>query len=101
MSGYEIDSVVAETILAAEKKMAKSAQECAAIGKRQSAKNRSTANDSAQPVEVVGETVRRERRWTSAGATPVRNWLAPPGSNGSGSGGNEVVGAFGVEGHFW
>jgi hypothetical protein len=26
------------------------------------------------------------------------NWFAPPGSNRSGSGGNEAVGAFGVEG---
>jgi hypothetical protein len=33
MSGYERDSLVAEAILAAERKMAKSAQECAAVGK--------------------------------------------------------------------
>jgi hypothetical protein len=29
---------------------------------------------------------------------PPGNWFAPPGSNRSGSGGNEAVGAFGVEG---
>jgi len=29
---------------------------------------------------------------------PPGNWFAPPGSNRSGGGGNEVVGAFGVEG---
>src|SRR5262249_61316239 len=30
---------------------------------------------------------------------PPGNWFVPPGSNRSGSGGNEAVGAFGVEGH--
>jgi predicted lysophospholipase L1 biosynthesis ABC-type transport system permease subunit len=39
-----------------------------------------------------------KRRWTSAGATPAGNWFARSGSNRSGSGGNEAVGAFGVEG---
>ena len=29
---------------------------------------------------------------------PPGNWFAPPGSNRSGSGGNEAVGAFDVEG---
>ena len=29
---------------------------------------------------------------------PPGNWFAPPGSNRSGSGGNEAVGAFGVKG---
>jgi len=29
---------------------------------------------------------------------PPGNWFVPPGSNRSGSGGNEAVGAFGVEG---
>jgi hypothetical protein len=39
------------------------------------------------------------------GASPQRvqvppgSWFAPPGSNQSGDGGNEVVGASGVEGH--
>jgi len=46
---------------------------------------------------VVGETVRRERRWTTAGATPARE-LVPPGSNRGGSGGNKAVGALGVKG---
>jgi hypothetical protein len=41
--------------------------------------------------------VRRERRWTSAGETPAGNWFAPPGSNRSGSGGNEAVEAFDVD----
>ena len=36
--------------------------------------------------------MRRERRWTSAGATPARELFAPPGSNRSGGGGNEAVG---------
>ena len=31
---------------------------------------------------------------------PPGNWFAPPGSNRSGSGGNESVGAFGVEGRY-
>ena len=30
---------------------------------------------------------------------PPGNWIAPPGSNRSGGGGNETVGASGVEGH--
>jgi hypothetical protein len=29
---------------------------------------------------------------------PPGNWIAPPGSNRSGGGGNETAGAFGVEG---
>src|SRR5215470_19507326 len=47
------------------------------------------------------------RRYACAvkGAGPLRvqvppgNWFAPPGSNRSGGGGNETVGASGVEGH--
>jgi hypothetical protein len=46
----------------------------------------------------TGVTVHRERRWTSAGATLARELVRSPGSNRSGSGGNEAVGAFGVEG---
>jgi hypothetical protein len=32
-------------------------------------------------VLFVGVTVRCERRWTSAGATPTANWFAPPDGN--------------------
>jgi len=42
--------------------------------------------------------VRRERRWFTAGESPARELFAPPGSNRSGGGGNEAVGASGVEG---
>jgi hypothetical protein len=30
---------------------------------------------------IVGEKVRRDRRWISAGEKPPGNWFAPPGSN--------------------
>jgi len=46
-------------------------------------------------------TVRRERRWTTAGDKPPGNWIAPPGSNWSGGGGNKVAGASDVEGRAW
>ncbi len=42
--------------------------------------------------------VRRERRWSTAGVYPPGNWFAPPGSNQSGSGGNETAEASGAEG---
>ena len=45
----------------------------------------------------------RVRREKGAGRLRVKvppgNWVAPPGSNQSGGGGNEAVGASGVEGH--
>ena len=41
-----------------------------------------------------------KRRWLTAGESPTRGTgFAPPGSNRSGGGGNETVGASGVEGH--
>ena len=40
-----------------------------------------------------------KRRWSTAGKKdPPRNWIAPPGSNRSGGGGNKAAGASGVEG---
>ena len=47
---------------------------------------------------MVGETVRREGAGLQRVQLPPGNWFAPPGSNRSGSGGNEAVGAFDVEG---
>ena len=49
---------------------------------------------------MVGVTVRRERRWTQRVQLSPGNWFAPSGSNRSGSGGNEAVGAIGVEGRW-
>jgi len=54
-----------------------------------------TGKLNVQHVQVqVDEKVRRERRWTSAGATPARELVRSTGSNRSGSGGNKTVGAF-------
>jgi hypothetical protein len=40
-----------------------------------------------------------KRRWSTAGKKdPPGNWIAPPGSNRSGGGGNKAAGASGVEG---
>ena len=39
-----------------------------------------------------------KRRWSTAGDSAPGNWFAPPGSNRSSDGGNEVAEAFGVEG---
>jgi len=47
---------------------------------------------------LLDSTVRRERRWFTAGESPARELFAPPGSNRSGGEGNEAVGASGVEG---
>ena len=44
--------------------------------------------------DLIGVTVRRERRWTSAGATPARELVRSTGSKRNGGGGNEAVGAF-------
>jgi hypothetical protein len=35
-----------------------------------------------------------KRRWSTAGKDPPGNWFAPPGSNGSSSGGNEAAEAY-------
>jgi len=45
-------------------------------------------------LKSIGVTVRRERRWTSAGATPARELVRSTRSNRNGSRGNEAVGAF-------
>jgi len=40
-----------------------------------------------------------KRRWSTAGKKdPPGNWIAPPGSNWSGGGGNKTAGASDVEG---
>jgi hypothetical protein len=40
-----------------------------------------------------------KRRWSTAGKKdPPGNWIAPPGSNWSGGGGNKAAGASDVEG---
>ena len=39
-----------------------------------------------------------KRRWSTAGKDPPGNWIAPPGSNWSGGGGNKAAGASDVEG---
>jgi len=42
---------------------------------------------------TVGETVGREKRWTTAGATPARELFRSTRSNRGGGGGNKAVGA--------
>ena len=42
-----------------------------------------------------------KRRRFPAGASPARRWVAPAGSNRSGSGGNETAEASGAKGRFW
>jgi hypothetical protein len=42
--------------------------------------------------------VRREKVLVHSGKGPPGNWIAPPGSNRSGGGGNEAAEASGVEG---
>jgi hypothetical protein len=37
---------------------------------------------AANLVPITVAKVRRERRWTPAGAAPPANWFAPPGSEG-------------------
>ena len=55
--------------------------------------------------KIVVNSVSTSLRCAVKGASPPRvqvppgSWFAPPGSNQSGDGGNEVVGASGVEGH--
>jgi hypothetical protein len=47
----------------------------------------------------IAISVRREKALDHSGMKgPSGNWIAPPGSNRSGGGGNKAVGASGVEG---
>ncbi len=43
-----------------------------AMGRPDSMLSRSSTGQDQSYVPIVGETVRRERRWTPAGATPAR-----------------------------
>src|SRR5215467_4179616 len=63
-------------------------------------KRRSRCFLCLQRITLIDVTVRRERRWTSVGATPKPGtWFAPPGSDRIGGEGDRTVGAFGVEDH--